>query len=87
MYLTRSGVSTSRTLNTHNRVLYLTSEDLGLSSAVAQLGTPVGVHAWSVCACSLSAVEYASIDWHDFVVVETIAFREDESGMITAKWI
>ena len=39
------------------------------------------------CACSLSAVEYASIDWHDFVVVETIAFREDESGMITAKWI
>ena len=45
MYLTRSGVSTSRTLNTHNRVLYLTSEDLVLSIAVAQLGTPVGVHA------------------------------------------
>ena len=45
MYLTRSGVSTSRMFNTHNRVLYLTSADLGLSSAVAQLGTPVGVHA------------------------------------------
>ena len=27
-------------------------------------------------------MEYASIDWHDFVVVETIAFREDESGTL-----
>ena len=42
---------------------------------------------YEVCACSPSAVEYASIDWHDFVVVETIAFREDESGMITAEWL
>ena len=32
--------------------------------------------------CSATAVEYASIDWHDFVVVETIAFREDESGTL-----
>ena len=53
MYLTRSGVSTSRIFNTHSRVLYITSADLGLSSPVAQLGTPVGVHAWSVCVLSL----------------------------------
>ena len=44
VYLTRSGVSTSRIFNTRNRVLYLTSEDLGLSSAVAQLGTTDAVH-------------------------------------------
>ena len=25
-------------------------------------------------------VEYAQIDWHDFAVVETISFREDEAG-------
>ena len=25
-------------------------------------------------------VEYAQIDWHDFVVVETISFRDDETG-------
>jgi splicing factor 3A subunit 1 len=27
-------------------------------------------------------VEYAQIDWHDFVVVETINFREDEAGYL-----
>ena len=26
-------------------------------------------------------VEYAQIDWHDFVIVETISFRESEAGM------
>lgn len=26
------------------------------------------------------AVEYAQIDWHDFVLVETIDFRESETG-------
>lgn len=25
-------------------------------------------------------VEYAQIDWHDFVIVETINFRESEAG-------
>ena len=25
-------------------------------------------------------VEYAQIDWHDFVIVETISFRESEAG-------
>ena len=28
------------------------------------------------------SVEYAAIGWHDFVVVETINFREDEAGEI-----
>lgn len=32
-------------------------------------------HTW------LSAVEYAQIDWHSFVIVETINFRESEAGM------
>ena len=27
-------------------------------------------------------VEYSSIDWHDFVVVETINFRENETGQL-----
>ena len=27
------------------------------------------------------SVEYAQIGWHDFVVCETISFREDEGGM------
>ena len=47
MYLTRSGVSasTSRIFNTHNRVLHITSADLGLSSPVAQLGATDAVHA------------------------------------------
>ena len=30
-----------------------------------------------VCAFT---VEYAQIDWHDFVIVETINFRENEAG-------
>ena len=30
----------------------------------------------------LFSVEYAAIGWHDFVVVETINFREDEAGEI-----
>ena len=27
-------------------------------------------------------VEYSYIDWHDFVVVETINFRENETGQL-----
>ena len=27
-------------------------------------------------------MEYSSIDWHDFVVVETINFRENETGQL-----
>ena len=27
-------------------------------------------------------VEYSSIDWHDFVVVETINFRQNEMGQL-----
>ena len=30
--------------------------------------------------CFFVAVEYAQIDWHDFVLVETIDFRESETG-------
>ena len=30
----------------------------------------------------LLLVEYSSIDWHDFVVVETINFRENETGQL-----
>ncbi len=30
----------------------------------------------------LSLVEYAQIDWHDFVICETINFREDEAGYL-----
>ena len=26
------------------------------------------------------AVAFAQVDWHDFVVVETVNFREDEIG-------
>ena len=26
------------------------------------------------------AVAYAQIDWHDFVVVETVDFQQDEAG-------
>ena len=29
---------------------------------------------------SLPSVEYAQIDWHDFVIVETINFNENEAG-------
>ena len=28
----------------------------------------------------LHTVEYAQIDWHSFVIVETINFRESEAG-------
>ena len=33
-----------------------------------------------ICTCVILTVEYSSIDWHDFVVVETINFRENETG-------
>ena len=34
----------------------------------------------TLCTCVILLVEYSSIDWHDFVVVETINFRENETG-------
>ena len=34
----------------------------------------------------LPTVEYAQIDWHDFILVETINFKESEMGTsITSK--
>ena len=36
---------------------------------------------------SFSTVEYSQIDWHDFVIVETISFRESEAGtFFTHTW-
>ena len=31
--------------------------------------------------CVYSTVAYAQIDWHDFVVVETVDFQQNETGM------
>ena len=40
------------------------------------------VHAVYTLCIILLLVEYSSIDWHDFVVVETINFRENETGQL-----
>ena len=39
----------------------------------------LGIYTYSTC---FLLVEYSSIDWHDFVVVETINFRENETGQL-----
>ena len=39
-----------------------------------------------VCSLLPPPVEYAQIDWHDFVIVETISFRESEAGMKCSFW-
>ena len=33
-----------------------------------------------VCVCMCGTVEYSQVDWHEFVLVETINFRETETG-------
>lgn len=33
---------------------------------------------------SFYPVAFAQIDWHDFVVVETVNFREEESGIYSS---
>lgn len=33
----------------------------------------------------ISTVAYAQIDWHDFVVVETVDFQPNESGKFMVK--
>lgn len=35
----------------------------------------------------LFLVAFAQIDWHDFVVVETVNFREDEMGMYNYSYL
>ena len=35
----------------------------------------------AVFMCVYSTVAYAQIDWHDFVVVETVDFQQNETGM------
>ena len=34
--------------------------------------------------CLFSSVAYAQIDWHDFVVVETVDFQPNESGKFSS---
>lgn len=45
------------------------------------------ISTYSPCLCQFSqrisyifVVAFAQIDWHDFVVVETVNFRESETG-------
>lgn len=33
-----------------------------------------------ICFFFFVAVAFASVDWHDFVVVETVDFKDSESG-------
>ena len=35
----------------------------------------------------LSVVSFAQIDWHDFVVVETVEFKDNEMGKINDREI
>lgn len=34
-----------------------------------------------------SPVEYSQVDWHEFVLVETITFRENETGVYGCVWV
>lgn len=44
------------------------------------LDTVHGKHNFNHLMTLISTVAYAQIDWHDFVVVETVDFQPNESG-------
>jgi len=33
-----------------------------------------------MCFCVFYTVAFAQVDWHDFVVVETVDFKDSETG-------